>query len=240
MKRYIPYIQAVAIIALVIFLYGFSSKRNEAKKINKVQVIFVNGDNLFITYETVNKLLIQNHGTLTSQPKETIILSKLEGTLYANEMIEKAEVFLSVDGELGVSITQKTPIARIHQDGHAFYIDSNGKRMPMSSNYSARVPVVEGLTDGMKTEGIYQLAKFIFEDPLLQKQVIGIVQHPGNTFSLKTRVGNQLIELGTLDGLTDKVNKLKAFYQKTMNDKTLYNYKSINLKYNNQVVCTKK
>ena len=236
MKRFVPYIKGLLLVAFIIFLYGFSGKRNEAEKIRKVEISFVNGNNLFITYDMVNKLLIQNHGALTSQPKENIILSKLEHTMYSNKMVEKAEVFLSVDGELGVLITQKTPIARLNQKEQAFYMDTNGNKMPLSSNYSARVPVVEG---GGMTRELFRLAKFIYDDPFLKKQVVGIIQHPDKTFVLKTRVGKQSIELGTVDGLNEKVRKLKAFYQKTMNDETLYNYKNINLVYKDQVVCTK-
>ena len=36
-----------------------------------------------------------------------------------------------------------------------------------------------------------------------------------------------------------EIQNLKTFYQKTILDGTLNNYKTINLKFNDQVVCTK-
>ncbi len=72
MKKYIPFIKGLLLLVFVAFLYGFSSSRNKAKRVEKVNVSFENGDNLFITYETVNKLLIQNYGRLQSQPKERV------------------------------------------------------------------------------------------------------------------------------------------------------------------------
>ena len=213
--------------------------RNNNKKINDVEVKFVNGDNLFITYEMVNKLLIQNYGDLKSQRKETIILSSLESVLRSNEMIEEADVFLTVDGKLCASLKQKTPIARVNDEGVAYYIDSKGDKMPLSANYSARVPIVSGV-NGKDHSKMYMLAKLIYNDEFLHQQIIGIDQKEHEEFVLKTRIGGQKIELGNLNNLGVKFKKLKAFYQKKLKDKTLDNYQTINLMYDNQVVCAKK
>ena len=239
MKKYSNHIKAFFLVVFVVFLYGFSSHRNKVKKISNIDIKFENGDNLFITYQTVNKLLIQNYDDIKSQPKENIFLKELENTLLSNEMIEKAEVFLSVDGELGVVIRQRTPIARVNQGRQTYYIDSKGGKMPLSSDYSARVPIVNGIYDGKISEEMYKLIKFVYEDTFLKKQIVGIVQTPKKEFLLEARVGNQIIELGDLRQLDQKIKKLKVFYHKALKDKTLRKYKKINLRYHNQVVCTK-
>ena len=239
MKKFIGYIKTFLLIAFLVFLYGFSTSRNKLKKIDNIDIIFENGDNLFITYEMVNKLLIQKYDGLKSQPKENILLNKLEEVLLSNEMVENAEVFLSVDGELGAVIKQKTPIARVRQDEGAYYIDSKGHKMPLSSNYSARVPIVEGISNGEISKEIYTLASLIHKDEFLKKQIVGIEQTPKKEFILKSRVGNQTIELGDLRQIDKKIKKLKVFYHKNLNDKTPRIYKKINLMFDNQVVCTK-
>jgi len=239
MKKYVGFIKGLLLIAFVLFLYGFSSHRNKTKKINNIDIKFENGDNLFITYEMVNKLLIQNYNGLLNQPKENIFLKGLEETLLSNKMIENAEVFLSVNGELGAIIKQKTPIARVNQSGQAYYIDSKGNNMPLSSHYSARVPIIEGVYDGKISAEMFVLAKLIFKDEFLKKQIVGVNETPKKEFLLKTRVGNQTIELGGLQQIDKKIKNLKVFYHKVLNDETLDRYKKINLMYNNQVVCTK-
>ena len=239
MKKVIGYIKTFLLIAFLVFLYGFSSSRNKLKKIDNIEIIFENGDNLFITHEMVNKLLIQKFDRLKSQPKENILLNKLEEVLLSNRMVENAEVFLSVDGELGAVIKQKTPIARVRQDEGAYYIDSKGNRMPLSSIYSARVPIVEGISNGKISKEIYTLAYLIYNDEFLKKQIVGIEQTPKKEFILKSRVGNQTIELGDLRQIDKKMKKLKVFYHKNLNDKNPIIYKKINLMFDNQVVCTK-
>ena len=239
MKKFMGYIKTFLLIAFLVFLYGFSSSRNKLKKIDKIEIIFENGDNLFITHEMVNKLLIQKFDRLKSQPKENILLNKLEEVLLSNKMVENAEVFLSVDGELGAVIKQKTPIARVRQDEGAYYIDSKGNRMPLSSIYSARVPIVEGISNGEISKEIYTLAYLIYNDEFLKKQIVGIEQTPKKEFILKSRVGNQSIELGDLRQIDKKMKKLKVFYHKNLNDENPIKYKKINLMFDNQVVCTK-
>ena len=239
MKKYTKHIKALVFMGVLALLFGFTSLRNSEKKISDIEVKFVNGDNLFITYEMVNKLLIQNYGALKSQSKETIFLSSLESVLQSNEMIEEADVFITVDGKLCASLKQKTPIARVNDEGVAYYIDSKGAKMPLSSNYSARVPIVSGV-NGKGISKVYKLAKRIYNDDFLHQQIIGINQKSETEFVLKTRVGGQQIELGSLHKLDAKINKLKAFYQKKLKDNTLDSYQTINLMYDDQVVCTKK
>jgi cell division protein FtsQ len=55
------------------------------------------------------------------------------------------------------------------------------------------------------------------------------------------RIGNHTVILGDDQLLESKFNKLLLFYQEGMNKKGGWNqYSTINLKFKNQVVCTKK
>ncbi len=239
MKKYYTFIKGLLFVGVVLFLFGFATHRNKLKAIDKIDLKFTNGDNLFIDYKTVNKLLIQNYGELKSQRKENIILRRLEQTLISNDMIEDADVFLTIEGTIGATIKQRTPIARVNDEGVAYYLDSNGDKMPLSSSYSARVPLLSGLRSSNAEQG-YKMAHLIFKDSFLRKQIIGIQINKKDEFSLSTRVGNQKIEFGKLNNIDVKFKKLKAFYQKALKDKTLEKYQTINLVYNKQVVCTKK
>jgi cell division protein FtsQ len=54
------------------------------------------------------------------------------------------------------------------------------------------------------------------------------------------RVGYQQIVFGKPVNVEDKFRKLKLFYEKGISDKGWNNYSYINLKFKNQIVCTKK
>ena len=74
----------------------------------------------------------------------------------------------------------------------------------------------------------------------LKPHVVQIHQNENKTFDLKLRQNDFTVHLGTLNQLEKKINNLKVFYQKGLKDKTLDNYSMLNLRFDNQVVCTKK
>lgn len=222
------------------FLYGFSHQKNKAKKVRDILVEFEEGSNLFMNYQMVNKLLIQNGRSVKNQSKSVIDLHKLETNVLSHPMVANASVFLTIDGLLKTKIEQRKPIARITSNGKSYYIDKQATIMPLSENYSARVLLVSGNVSEQDSEEIHYLVSTILKDNFLKKQVIGIHKTPENEFILKSRVGNQEIILGKLNDLSQKLKNLNSFYNKTMADKTIENYALVNLKYNNQVVCTKK
>ena len=71
------YIKAVIILFLVVFLYSFTNQRNEERSIiKKIDVEFADDDVLFISRESVNKLLIQNNENVTGVAKEKVVLKE--------------------------------------------------------------------------------------------------------------------------------------------------------------------
>ncbi|WP_276389760.1 cell division protein FtsQ/DivIB [Eudoraea chungangensis] len=231
-------IKLFALIVSISALYAFSDHRNQARKINGISVQFEGEDNLYITNSMVNKLLIQNYGVLKNLPKEKLVLNTIEKVIEANDMVKSAQVYLTVDGELISKISQRQPIGRIEGD-QKFYLDEQGKKMPLSNNYSARVPIITGKITGKSLEDAYVILDYINEDEFLRKNVIGIHIEEEGSYQLKFRMENFVVNLGNISDLKQKFNNFKAFYTKAAKDKTLENYDIVSLEFNNQVVCTK-
>jgi len=234
------YIKGFLLLALVVFLSGFSVNKNNANTVRDILVEFEEGNNLFMNYEMVNKLLIQNGATVKNKAKSVIDLQLLEKNVLSHPMVENAAIFLTVDGLLKAKVKQRTPIARVLSNTKSYYIDKQAKIMPLSSNHSARVLLVYGAIKEADINEIHLLVTTILNDEFLKKQLISIQKMPNNEFILTPRIGNQKIILGNTNDLNQKLKNLKSFFKKTMVDNTIDNYIAINLKYNNQVVCTKK
>jgi cell division protein FtsQ len=240
MKINWDYIIGILLVSLVVFLYGFSNLKNRTQKVADISIEFEQGDNLFMDYQMVNKLLIQNGGTVKNLTKSVIDLHNLEAKIRSHPMVESASVFLTVDGFLKAKIRQRTPIARVVVNNESYYIDRQAKSMPLSENFSARVLLISGYVKEQNNVEIQQLVTAILEDEFLKEQIIGVEIKPKNEYVLDTRVGDQKIILGKIDNLDQKFKNLGSFYIKTMADSTIYKYDSINLKYNKQVVATNK
>ncbi|MEI6865670.1 cell division protein FtsQ [Flavicella sp.] len=239
MKRYIVYIKSVFLLAIVVFLYGFGAERNSLKLVKKPIVEFSNGANLFLSHEMVNKLLIQINGEVVNQPKSLINLHELENVVFQNPLVEEVKVFMTINGDIKVVIKQRTPIARVNTGSEVYYIDKLGVKMPLSKNYSARVLLVSGSILEEDITSIYSLVKKINEDAFLSDLVVGVRKNSKSDYVLQTRKYDQHIQIGKIEKLNIKFKKLEAFYNEVIQSNEVKKYKTINLKFSNQVVCTK-
>jgi cell division protein FtsQ len=224
---------------IVVSLYAFTSSKNSSRKVESIRIKFVDYKYPFLTEENVSKLLIQKNTNVTGVPKEILDLNELETALNENPIIKNAEVYMSVNGELTAKIEQKNPIARVSTNA-SYYIDESGSYMPLSSNYSARVPLVTGQIEKNNLKSVFKVAQKVYNDDILNKHVVEIHQNQDKTIYLKLRQNNFKVNLGDVDNLDRKIGNLKAFYQKALKDKTLNSYSIVNLQFDNQVVCTKK
>lgn len=232
------YIKIIFIAALTVFVLAFSSKRNNTKNLTGKELIFLDDAPQIITLEAVNKLLIQNDSSVTSMPKETLVLDEMESFLTKNPMIANAEVFVTVDGILKAKIKQRRPIARVVASTH-FYLDEEGKHMPLSEIYAVKVPLVTGNA----TENFQELKEILLKienDPFMHQQIVGIHIESKNNFFLHVREHDFKIDFGQAKNITRKFQNFKAFYQKTVKDSTITGYNLVNLKLDSQVVATKK
>lgn len=232
-------IRLLLLFGVIIFLYSFASFRNLNRNLVASSVIFVEEKQIFIKQETVNNMLIENKNDVKTIQKLDINLNKLEKSMNKNPMIEKSEVYISIDGVLKTIVKQKTPIARIFDSNGSYYIDYLGNKMPLSDNCTARVPLISGEISIEYKDDFRKLLQFVYDDDFLRKNIIGIQIFNNGSLRMLNRGYGFVIEFGKAANFEEKFNNYKAFYQKADADKILKKYKSINLIYSHQVVGTK-
>lgn len=234
-----PTVRLLCIIFVMIFLYSFASKRNSGRKINKIEIKFKSNENMFLTHEMVNNLLIQNLGGTSSIQKDKVDLNTLETALEAHDMIEKAQVFSTIEGFLSTQIIQKTPIVRVVSEDTSYYLDAKGDRMSLSDNFSARVPLVSGEMSKEKCKSYLYLFSEIIKDDFLSKNITGAQIMPSGSVVLTNRSYDYKIVFGQPVNVGEKLKKYKAFFQHAVNDSLIKEYKEVNVMFTQQVVCKK-
>lgn len=237
-------------LAGVVVLMSFISVKKREVKCMKVEILIPGADN-FIEREEIDALLKQGQGQLVGRNLEQINIHEIEETLKANPYIAFAKVFVDMDGVLQVAIKQRQPVLRVlNAGGQDYYIDSNGLKMPMSPNFTANVLVASGnILEGFSGKvdtlltpmgaDLYKAALFMKKDTLWDAQIEQLFVNDKHDIELVPRVGNQRIILGNADSLETKMNNLLAFYKQAMPTVGWNAYKTINLKYTNQIVCEK-
>jgi len=231
-------VRLVLMLGALVFLFSFSAKRNETRKLSVADIEFTDVES-FITHDKVNNLLIQNFESVKSIQKEKLDLNNVEKRLDTNPMIDKAEVYATVDGRLKAVVKQRTPIARVFEGTVSYYIDYKGCKMPLSEVSTARVPIVTGEIEVIEKEKLHKLLRYIHDDDFLKKNIIGMEIKPTGGIKMMNRNYDYEIQFGRLINMEKKFNNYKAFFQNAVKDTLIEKYKTINLKFTQQVVCTK-
>ncbi|NHN26478.1 cell division protein FtsQ [Flavobacterium jejuense] len=233
-------IRLVLILFVMVFLFSFSSHRNDKRAIKSITISFFGGDeNLFITHEMVNNLLKQNLGGTLTIKKEEVDLKSLETALNNHKMIEKCEIFSTIDGSLNTNIKQKTPIVRYVSGNTMYYLDNKGINIPLSENFSARVPIVMGNFDDENKDNYVLLFNEIYKDDFLKKNITGIKILPSGSVILTNRNYDYKIIFGKPVYVEKKLKNYKAFFHHAVKDTLIKNYKEVNVMFTEQVVCKK-
>jgi len=238
-------------LAGVVVLLSFINVKKQTVKCTDVKILIPGADN-FIEREEIDAILKEDQGILLGRNLENINIHKIEKKLQSNPYIGFAKVYVDMDGVLHIEVKQRQPILRILNDnGQDFYIDNDGLKMPISSNFTANVLVATGhiaevfgsRVDTLHTQlarDLYKTAQYIKKDTLWDSQIEQIVVDQKNDIELIPRVGNQRIVLGNADSLEKKMKNLLLFYKKAMPQVGWDTYKTINIKYTNQIVCEKR
>ena len=154
--------------------------------------------------------------------------------------VEKSQVYMKIGQELNVNIKQKEPIARVITSDSIFYLDKNSNFMSLSKLKSSNVPVVFGFNENSDLKYLTEISLIIKKDEFLNKSISQIFIKDDKKIDLKMRGNNTIIEFGNNNRLKNKIQNLKAFYNRSILKNEIDKYKKINLRFENQVVVVKK
>ncbi len=250
----------VVVLSATVATLGFVNISQQKTNFSKPIIsIDYETENRFINEEDILSQILPNNDTGTLFLNHFNV-TNLEKKLNSNHSIKDVQVYKTVDGKLIVNVKQRRPIVRIFSKNESYYIDEKGNLMPLSGKYTARLLVVNGnlnepfgkryrfnynnLNDSLaqKTllDDIYKIADYIDKSEFWKAQIEQIDVNKVSDFELVPKVGNHKIVLGGVDNLEGKFEKLMIFYKKGLNKTGWNEYSEINLKYKNQVVCTKR
>ena len=234
MKKYWNYIRLVLILVILISLMSFANYRHALKNIHAIAVEVIPFEEIFVTEAEVQNLLFQE--PIEQVNLHSLNLSELEQLLITHDMIKGAQVYYDIDGNLGIEVKQRKPLLRF-LDGGFQYLDEEGEIMPLSKNYSARVPVAFGF-NSEDIQQLYPLVKAVENDDFLKQHIVGFSRNKYGV-NLSLRETDFKVLFGDIHQIELKLNNLKAFYLKAQKDNKLTAYKQVDLRFGNQVVCTK-
>lgn len=244
MKKALVIITLCLLSGYLIFaiLYFPEKPKNDLCTSFDVEVKNGNEGEQFIDPTDIEKYIIEKKLNPKGKIIKEINTNSIEEAILTNQLIKKAEVFVTNNGAVRVIIEERRPILRvITSSGESYYIDNEGNRMPLSKRFTAYLPIATGtIKEDFAKGDLYNFALFLCDNDFWNAQIEQIIVMPNKEIKLIPRVGDQQIILGQLDGYEEKLAKLMVFYQKGLNETGWNKYSIINLKFDKQVVCTKR
>lgn len=227
----------------LIFAAFFFEKKPQDKICNQFEIVVNNEDtDRFIEISDLEKDIdSKGLNPYGKQLKEVNTLA-IQEALLSNKLIKTAEVFVTSGGGIRAVIIERIPILRvIPSGGQSYYIDKDGEKMPLSNHNTAYLPVATGeIKDEFAKTDLYKFALFLSKNEFWNAQVEQIVVQPKDEVVLITRIGNHEVLMGKLENIDAKLDRLKKFYAEALPGTGWNRYTKINLKYDKQVVGTKR
>lgn len=242
-------------VVITIMMHG----KQHCKNIN-IEIIYDNASPFIKDYE-IQSIITNVYPEINKTEISDINLSKISNAINANPFVESTNVSMDLNGNLHIKVKQKKPLVRVfNKKGESFYISHDKELMPTSSYGTERVVVASGEINTMYSDSlvikelfstdnnlenmilfkIWKTATHINTNPFLKAQIDQIYITEKLEIELIPRVGDQVIILGDINDLDIKFQNLEVMYRQGFQKVGWEKYSIINLKYLNQVVCTRK
>lgn len=209
------------------------------------------GDNFFVEKSDIRNLLLSDKSiNPVGKNLDDINMQVLENKIKTNPWIRDAEIFIGNNNQLNIKVTQKSPVGRIFtRSGSSYYIDEEGEKIPLINKFTARVPVFTNfpsdtsaaahVADSALFSQTVALSQFLIQDPFWMAMVDQVNINADRKFELIPKIGNQLIEFGDGTQIQEKFSKLLMFYQKAISTLGWERYDTIDIEYENEIVCSR-
>ena len=261
--KHILRIAAKAVAACgVLAALGFVERSGGSVPVREIRVELDMASGMhFIDEEAVRQEVLNGAGPVIGTPIHKVDETGIEQRLRAIPSVAEADVYHTMDGILHVKARQREPLVRVvNADGTGFYIDKEGWTMPLSDHYTARVMVVTGqlhepfatcapvnvaqgndsLALHTHSRAIHGLARNITADPLWKAMFGQAVMDQQGEFTLIPSVGMMQVRIGAGDDLPQRLAKLRMFLDEGISQTDWRRYRTIDLRFDDQVVCTKR
>ena len=240
-------------IVFVLYLIFTAIERKRTANTGALQITITDFERVhFVTPEEIRKTIIDSIGNdLSGIPAHSIHLGKVEAIIRLNPYVKNAEVFLDASNHINVKLTQREAILRVIDMGDVgYYIDTEGVQFPLSRHGTARVPIATGFIGaGIQCKDLKKvdcplhpllvLMEFIRSNPMWDADIEQIYVDKYGEFTLVPKLGEANIIIGEATHLPEKFHRLEQFYAEAMPYEGWTRYKTINVKYEGQVVCSK-
>ena len=247
-------IDLVIAVYLVFAMTSWNKPDEKPRLCNKVEInIEDENENGFLKTAEVKTLLEKKSLYPLNRRTDEINTRDIENILLKTAFVNTAQCYITTEGNVKLSLTQRTPIVRVKaESGEDYYIDDNGGVMP-NSQYTSDMIIVTGLLNKQYAcKYISILASTIMAGDLWRNQIEQINVLKDKTIEIVPRVGDHIINIGMLPNsryperrkelvsefVKKQLQRIELFYKYGLSEAGWNKYSYISVEFANQVICT--
>ena len=256
MKPIFRTIIAVTAVAACLFLWlvgdRVAAENRREVTCNGLEAIIADSlERKFVTPEDIQDWMA-DYGTYLGLRLDSVDLKKVEAVIDGKSAVRKSQAWLTDDGILHVSITQREPMVRFQSAAGGFYADADGYLFPLQNRHTARVPVVDGtlpikLEAAFKGEpateaerqwilSVLDLIRWLGERKEWNELVGQITVRKDGNLVLIPREGTERFVFGTPTDIDAKFGRIRKYYEVVAPTQEKP-YQTVDVRFKDQIVC---
>ncbi|MEX1190690.1 MAG: hypothetical protein WED10_00190 [Brumimicrobium sp.] len=263
MRKWLKISLWIVFLIGVIVLSISAAKVEQSKPLDQPEIsLEVQNGVALLTEEELLRALQMEQLVKDEMIKSDIDIKGMESFLESLNEIETADVFMELGSKWHIKVKTRLPIARIvMNNGDGFYIDNRSKVMSISPYAKPKILAFTGMeavfgqgvnlneiinNDSLKTilklDQIYRISNYVCNSAFYDAQIVQVHYDKEEGFILVPRVGKHEVIFGSAaskEQVENKFEKLTTFYEEVIPFEGWNKYKSINLKFENQIVAKK-
>ena len=207
----------------------------------------------FVNEDDIKAWLEKEYGSYIGQRLDSVGLDRIEQILDDQSAILKSEAYTTEDGLLNIRISQRVPVLRFQKGKTGFYVDDRGYLFPLQERDTVQGPVVEGaipvnFTPGYKGKAqtaqeqdwirdMMDMMDWIRKSRIWKEAFVQVSVVENGDLVLKPREGGERFIFGPPGEVAVKFDRIGRYYEYILPAKGAGYYKTVNVKFDRQIIC---
>ena len=260
MKKFLHIVLWAALLAGVIAAMAFAEKQHRQALCTGFDLLIENpSQDMLMQAGEIKSKILEITDTFAGRAIVDVDLHRISNILKANPFIADADVLADISGKVRVEVMLRRPVMRLENlQGNDYYIDEDGWLIPVNPGHPVRVVIASGylrdkipvsadgkvqvssLAKGSILPALYRMAMIIDHSDFLKKLIAQVWVGNNEDIVLSPVIGDYKIRFGKPADLQEKFDKLETFLREGAGNTGWIDYRSVDLRYDNQIICSKK
>lgn len=242
MKIVIKIILLTGVLAYFVFAISSLSRDEDQRICSGVEILLKDStNNDYVNTRFIKNLLEQAKTPIKGVALKNINIKNIEDHLKKSPYIDSVICYYTPDNLMCIRISTRMPVIHVMpENGESYYMDINGNTMPTNVFLLDVCLATGNISKKYAKEKLLDLATFINNRTPWDKEIQQIHVRNEKHIELITLTGDHTIILGEPIDIADKMERLSVFYKEGLDKAGWNKYRTINLNYADQVVCTKR